>query len=268
MIQAYLDESGIHKSAAVCLVGGYYGKKGPWREFDKRWRSTLGHRDFRVPLDKFHAKEAVKKRGFFQKWAEDRHDHFLRMLADAIATCKIHPVCAGLFVDDFFEFSLVERRFMTGATWNDSQKKFLSSGSPERPYFVAFQECLRTVSLHTPLGGRASFYFGVDRPVAEFAEPYFRYLRWRSRIVANNKFGTIGFPLARETPHLQAADLLSYLSYNHMLQRKESRNWTAPPSSLIVTLLRNRKSPDDTIYLDKKLLRARITGVPLPEDKN
>jgi hypothetical protein len=41
MIDAYLDESGIHDGAAVCVIAGFYGGRGHWRRFESLWRYTL-----------------------------------------------------------------------------------------------------------------------------------------------------------------------------------------------------------------------------------
>jgi hypothetical protein len=258
----YLDESGIHGNAEACIVAGYFGKIGPWRRFESQWKAILAQRDFRVPLHELHAKTLMRRKAFFAGWSVDRRDDLLHSLSDAVAECKIHPVAYGLFVDDFFAFSLPERRFLTGGTWDAEQLRFRSTGCPNKPYFVAFTECLKIVTSHTPAMGSANFYCGVDRPAGGYAKTLFRYLKNRSRIVSTEKFGTIGFPLAAETPRLQLADLFSYLSYHHMLERKASGDWTSQPSDVLIALLRNRKTPEDTSFRTAQLLREMISVVP------
>jgi hypothetical protein len=251
VIDAYLDESGIHGDAKACIVAGYFGKKGPWRRLEAKWKAVL--RRFKVPLSEFHAKEMVKK-----------HDQaeLLNELGQAVAECPVHPFCYGIFTDDFFKLSLSERKFVTGAFWNAGKGKFTTSGCPNKPYFLAFTECLKIVTSHTPLGSRAHFFFGVDRPVAGYATVLFRYFRAHSADPSRKKFGAIAFPLAKETPQLQLADLFSYLSYQHMLERRASGDWTSPPSRLLLSLLRNRKSEEDTSYRSEKLIRDMISVVP------
>ena len=41
MLQAYLDESGIHEGAHVCIVGGYFGGPGQWSKFGAEWKRVL-----------------------------------------------------------------------------------------------------------------------------------------------------------------------------------------------------------------------------------
>jgi hypothetical protein len=260
VILAYLDESGIHSDSKACVVAGFFGKKGPWRRFDTAWRTAL--KRFRVPADKFHAKQLVKKQGFFKEWDDGRRSEFLASLAKAVAEFSIHPVAYGIFTDDFLKFSLHERKFLTGAFWDAEKKKYRTSGCPSKPYVVAFVECLNVVTSNTTLGGRAHFYCGTDRALGEYASALFRLIKTRSAALNTDKLGTIGVAFAAEAPPLQAADLFSYLSYQHMLERRAASNWSTPPSHILQTMLRNRKRPDDTAWRTESLLRAMLVDVP------
>lgn len=264
MLLAYLDESGTHGDASACVVAGYFGKKGAWRRFEAGWEQFLNR--FRVPVGEFHALNAVKRKKFFAPWSEDTHTDFLRALGEAVAESSIYPVCYGIFTNDFLKFSMNQRRFLTGATWDPKKMRFTSTGCPNRPYFVPFVECLKIVATHTPAGAQTHLFFGVDRPIAGYAAALFRYIKSRSPGLRTDRFGAIGFPLASKTPRLQVADLFSYLSYRHMLDRKVTRDWSSRPPRLLLDLLRNRKSPDDTSYRTDILIREMISVVPnLPE---
>jgi hypothetical protein len=183
------------------------------------WRAVL--REFHVPLHEFHAKTVMRREGLFKRGSHDKHTAFLKALGEIVAECRIYPICFGLFVEDFFRFSLEERRFLTGATWDGNQKRFLSTGCPEKPYFVAFNECLKVVAYYTPICARADFFFGTDRPVAGYARNLFVDLKEKPTVVSTERFGAIGFPLASETPRLQAADLFSVFELSaHARQEK------------------------------------------------
>lgn len=41
MIEAYMDESGIHEGAHVCVIAGYWGSQKKWKRFETRWREIL-----------------------------------------------------------------------------------------------------------------------------------------------------------------------------------------------------------------------------------
>jgi hypothetical protein len=271
MLKAYFDESGIHRGAEVCVVAGFWGKIGPWRRFEKNWRLVL--KSFKVPLEQFRAKEIVQRNGMFHRWDDAKYRDFLRQIGIVVGESRIHPVCFGIFHEDFYSFSLPERRFLTGGSWDSEKRKFLTSGSPDKPYFVAFTECIKIVASYTPAVGRVHLFFGSDRPIAEYAATLMRWLKLRtyqkraaklpvhSRF-STDKFGGIHFPLAKETPNLQVADLLSYLTYLHMIERQKSGDWITPPGELILALLRNRKKPDDTTYRNAQLMRDVIAVVP------
>ena len=46
MLEAYLDESGIHREASWCLVAGFVASSKQWRWFDDRWVSLTAEADF------------------------------------------------------------------------------------------------------------------------------------------------------------------------------------------------------------------------------
>src|SRR5258705_13747513 len=104
MIDAYLDESGIHEGAEVCLIAGYFGGRGQWRKFGKAWEQLLNN--FKVPLNEFHAQNLVKRTNFFYGWSSTESKELQVALAQTIAQFKIYPVAQGVLVKDFFKLSL------------------------------------------------------------------------------------------------------------------------------------------------------------------
>lgn len=263
MIEAYLDESGIHDGAAVCIIAGYYGDRNQLRKLEARWKATLNDRDF--PMAEFHAKDLIKQR---------KHQPMLGALARAIASVrKVHPVVWGIVVGDFFSFTEDQRKFLTGATLDPRSGKLFTTGCPSKPYFVPFQQVVRLVCDHAPVGGRAHFAFGIDRPFAEYARALFRqmevqatmqdskpWLQWRSM----DRLGNALFPRANETAQLQAADLLAHLAYLFMKEWLDGGKKHLEPTQMIMDCLRN--AVQDPVYQDResldKMLRSsrRIAG--------
>lgn len=252
-MDAYLDESGIHDSAEACVVAGYFGKIGPWRRLERGWRDAA--RKFSVPVAEIHAKDLVTKTGFFHKWAVEKQTEFLNVLVRVVVDSGIHPVATGVSVPDFFSLSEKHRKFVTGATWDG--KRFISSGSPNKPYFMLFTECTKVVQKYTPLGQRARFFCGLGKPVEGYAREVFAEYRFRPS--SEQKLGTIAFPLASKTPHLQAADLFSYLAYRYMLDHKE---WNVSPSGPLAMLIRNRKRDGDVSFRKAAALKQAIAVIP------
>lgn len=260
MLDAYLDESGVHDQAKICVIAGYFGGSGQWRRFEKDWRALLAA--FDVPMEKFRAKDLFPNPcGFFHGWNRTRHTNFLNAVASTIAAQpKINPVGFGIVVQDFFTYSENVRRFFTGA--NMRHGKPTSSGCPNKPYFVPFQKCLIQVCGYAPRGGKAHFFFGLDRPFASYATELFALIKvsdlqlgdlsaWKQQI------GDPSFPSAKETPQLQAADFLVHLTYQHMVSTIDVLGRVNVPP-LLATCISNIRAHDDFQIINKEVLDASL----------
>lgn len=255
MIEAYLDESGIHDGASVCVIAGYFATAREWRKFEADWQKLL--HNHLVPLQKFHAKDLFKKTGFFHKWSDGSYHAFVNGVLDTILSHKAYPVSSGIIIEDFESFSLDEKKFMTVATLFHRTAK-LEGGCPTKPYFVPFQLCVRTIAAYTPRRWRAHFYFGLDRNFYSYANALFRDMKMKAPISWREKLGDPAFPLAAETPELQAADVLAYLTYTHMKKHFHSRTWTVQPESRLAYLLQRAKSRGDFRCFDKAALHSML----------
>jgi hypothetical protein len=259
MIEAYLDESGIHAGAKVCVIAGYFGGPGQMKRFEKAWCETLKRYSF--PVEDFHAKDLIKS---------PKHKPMLESLARVAGEQpKVYPVAYGIVVDDFYSFSLDERKFLTGATIGNKSGKLLSSGCPSKPYFCPFQNIIKIVCGYAPVGGKAHFGFGLGRPFAEYALQLFKQMlaeseiqkpfnTWKSR----ERLGAPFFPLAEDTPALQAADLLVHLIYLHMsegINTGERGNFLKMPDHLARFCIANvRDQSKELVYQDKACLQKMI----------
>jgi hypothetical protein len=166
-------------------------------------------------------------------------------------------------VDDFNSFSEKQRKWMTGATLDEKTGKLRTSGSPSRPYYTPFQLCLKKITSYTRPGRKADFFFGLDRPMAKYAKIMFTQIKKQrsfpqSDWASKRRLGDPAFPLAKETPQLQAADLLVYLTYKHMLERHAAKDWNVVPSGLLLTCLRNIKSRNDHVFQNKDSLQRTL----------
>jgi hypothetical protein len=255
VIEAYLDETGIHDGASFCVIAGYFGGPGQWRKFDRAWHKALT--DSGVPLDQFHALDLMKHRRFFYGWEDGKSQALLQRLAAAITQYKLHPVSVGLVVDDFQALSEVQRRFFTGATMLNG--KLVTSGCPNKPYFTPFQHCIKRVVSYAEVGGKVNFFFGLDRPFGKYAEALYQIIKdSRQPDETRCRLGEISFPQAKQTPALQAADLLAYLTAKHM---EESPNVPVQPGPLLLPFLARNLMMEDHSFLNKAAMRAHINDV-------
>lgn len=260
MMEAYLDESGIHDGAAICVIAGYFAEPREWKKFEIGWRKLLS--DYLVPMREFRAKDVFNKKGFFHKWSEKTHTAFVGRALEAILWHKVYPLSSGVVVKDFKSFSLQERRYMTGATLFHGRGK-MAGGCPNKPYFVPFQACVRKVTDYTPRQGRAHFVFGLDRTFASYATDLFRDMKTKAPILWRKKLGNPSFPFAAETPGPQAADTIAYLTYAHMTRHFSPEGWNAAPKDEIAYLLRRAKSASDFTCFNKACLQSMLDDLRL-----
>jgi hypothetical protein len=252
MIDAYLDESGIHSGAAVCVIAGYFGGRGQLRKLEVAWNRVLKEFDF--PLHEFHAKELVGTR---------KHEPLLLALSKAISEQKrVHPISMAVAVDDFNSFPLELKKWMTGGRVN-AVGKWVNSGCPSKPYFVPFLLSLQRITDEAPVGGKAHFFFGLDTTFSNYALALFQQIKkqlvknlfsdseWKSK----DRLGDADFPLASETPQLQAADLLVHLSYQRLLEHYAENDWeNAPISEMLANCIKNTLALDHHGLQNKKHL--------------
>lgn len=253
MIDAYIDESGIHDGAAVCVVAGYYGGRGQWKKFEKAWKRELNSAG--MSLNEFHAKDLLKK-------DDERYKKLARNLAETIRDFrrKIHPVSMGIIVGDFSSFPDDVRKFLTGATLEVETGNIIGTGSPNKAYYVAFQHCLRRILSCAPIGGKAHFFFGLDRTFSAYAAELYQKAKsnpdWRFK----EQMGDISFPEAKSTSQLQAADLLVHLTYQYALTMIERHSWgELPPGPLLADAIAGTVHPLDHSYMDRTHLELTLT---------
>jgi hypothetical protein len=258
MIDAYLDESGIHSGTKICVIAGYFGGPGQMRRLERAWEKTLKY--FGFPMEDFHTNSLIRSK---------KHHAMLRALARVVGEQKkIYPVTWAVFVDDFNSFSLEQRRFMTGARLSPSGK-LVTSGCPNKPYFVPFQNIIKVVTDAAPVGGKAHFSFGLNTQFAEYAVALFKQIvdnpppkdsaisTWKSR----DRLGAPRFPSAAETAPLQAADLLVHVTYRMLDDwRTTGKTGQSPPHiyECLELSTANMRSKADHVYQDKGLLQQMI----------
>lgn len=220
VIESYLDESGIHGDAKICVVAGYYGNHVAWRKVEREWRVIL--RRHGLESHGFHAKEFWgRKNGQrvppYAGWTDERANGFLDSLVQTIMRNRIFPVGNAIIVGEWKAFSLEQRRFLSGAEVKNG--KFISSGSPNKPYYVPFLFCVYDSVRHSRTTEKVHFFAGLDKTFSKYAVVLYRGILKDKRIPVGDLLGNIDFPLSRDTPPLQVADLFAYQLYQHNLVR-------------------------------------------------
>jgi hypothetical protein len=244
-IQSYMNESGIHHGAKLCVVAGYYGTKAAWEIFERQWRSVL--RNHHIEQVGFHAKRFWKRTKTGERvppytgWNDETANRFLERLVQTVLRNRIFPFGYGVVEEDWMRLPLNARRILTGATYR--RGRFSSSGSPNRSYYLPF---IFSLSASLARSGAAEvaekvhFFVGLDRTLSGYARDLYRRALEDPRVREpfRNLFGTLSFPLSKDTPQLQAADLLAHRLYSDYMQ---SLNGSKPTGEITRLLVRNQR---------------------------
>jgi hypothetical protein len=263
MIQAYLDETGIHEGAGVCAIGGYFGGPGQWKKQSGEWDAILK----RYKVDEFHAKQfwgfdnAGKRVGPYKEWLDAKADAFLNELVSTIETRhKLHPISSVVVMESWNKLSHNQRRFLTGGKLVNG--KFKTSGCPSKPYFLPFQSCVMDAANHAPIGGKAHYFFDLNKQFKGYALDCFALLKSYDLRV-KDRIGDIDFKTGLEAAQLQAADLYCYQFYQYALRKVA--NPKEKPDALLLRLIRGRLPGADE-FLNEEGLALLLKGVNIPPD--
>jgi hypothetical protein len=221
MIEAYIDECGINQEHRICVVGGYFAEQGVWRAFENRWNEVLER--YGTRKRGFHSYEfwnrddSGRRKKHYAVWTEQRAEDYLNELVMCIQNHEIFPVATGLVVREWQRLDVNSRRWLTGG--NFTGRKWTRPGAPNRHYFLPFQMCIFDVPKRVP-SQTVHYFFGVDKKTAAgHALEMYRSFLTMPELACRHQLGNIDFPLSRNTPGLQAADLLVFRFHKHQKSR-------------------------------------------------
>ena len=154
---------------------------------------------------------------------------YLLRLVEVITTSSVKPIGAVVDVKDFQARTEPERKWLTGATYSPEFRKWEDSGSPNRPYYLGFNECLESAAARVKNPKwQVSFSFDRQNVLAPYALEYYQ----RAKVLAPPRLakllGDITFKSSAGVGALQAADMLAHAAIDGLQRRWESAtNWTS-----------------------------------------
>jgi Protein of unknown function (DUF3800) len=181
MLRAYLDESGIHADSRWCVIAGYFGSENKWNKFDARWRSVLDS----FGIEEFHAQRfwsAYEGSNIseYNGWDQGRATNFIGNLLNVVRDSnRIFPVSCSVYMDEWHRLSEDEKAYLTGASFDVAGRR-LTSGAPNKPYFLPFLTVIRTVMEYCQPGHTTDFSFDESRHFSGYASQYFKEIKaWK-----------------------------------------------------------------------------------------
>lgn len=251
MLEAYFDESGSHGDSAICTLAGYFGGERHWKRFDSEWRAILKQ----YGISEFHAKKfwardkQAKLVGEYKNWDNEKAQRFLSELLTIISSHRIYPIGASVVMAEWGKLSHDERRFATGGIYE--RHKFITSGAPNKTYFLPFLFGIQKVCDYCNDGHRVHFFFDRNDPYSGYALEYYKLVA-EQKLKCSPKLGDIDFPASISATPIQAADLLAYQVYRYA-KEKLAKNADKLPTSetLSAALCKIRSVKNDFKLFDK-----------------
>jgi hypothetical protein len=264
MMEAYFDESGIHERAKVCVVAGFYGEQQSWRDFENRWNAVIT--DYpELEGEGFHAKRFYarnhgKRVGKYRNWTDERAESLLERLVVCITSSNvIFPIAYAALVDDFLALPLQSRQWLTGAKFNKKNGRVISGGCPNKPYYLPFTFCVlkSAEKSATAPGDKTNVFVGLDRTFHGYASSLYKFLLVDDRLSESvrSKLGTLTNPLAKDTPGIQAADLIAYTMYGASIVALANPKKYQPPAFLM-RLLQNWNGEPSVRLMNREVFSA------------
>lgn len=257
VLEAYCDESGIHRGAPHCVVAGFVGSSKQWQLFEERWAKASGGVMFHGR--RFHSRDENGSRvGPYRGWSDDQADAYLSGLLGAILNSAITPVGAVVDMKAFRALSLAERRYVTGAAYSPAKRKWTFTGAPATPYFCGFTCCigLAAARLKKP-GWKVHYFFDRQEQYAKHALRYFQRAVNQAAEPLRSALGEIAFKDKETVGGLQAADLLANACYS-----RASKRVGMDPILDKITEQLAKISGERIMRLDDEGLREYLTPIP------
>jgi hypothetical protein len=119
MIEAYMDESGIHEGAHVCVVAGYWGLTKKWKRFESQWSQIIeGAKE--PTLKEFHSTKFWyadgTRKGIFAQWDDSKAEEFVDDLVSCIVETNLFPTSAVLVIEDWKKLNKYDTTIWTTST--------------------------------------------------------------------------------------------------------------------------------------------------------
>ena len=199
MLVAYLDDSGTHREAPVCLLAGFVANSVLIDRFERQWKDELGTRE---GLSWFHAVDCEEGEGEFQHMPRPLREALAFGLSNVIGdhASRMQFICAA-----------VKRR-----DWEQSAPQFLKQRCSD-PYYFVIEHCLQQISEWSVKAGQGEPVALVvarqqehDEETTRIHETYLHKATYQLPGI-----GSLTFADPRLVVPLQAADLFAYEMYRY-----------------------------------------------------
>lgn len=261
----YLDESGIHAGASMCVLAGFLGSSRQWERFDAAYVRAVGE-DANTPgihaSDYFIRDTSGRRTGAYRGWSEDRAERLLTGLVQAVTSVDVWPIVAALDVAAFNTYTAAERQQLTGRHHKPGTPSL--SGAPNKPYYLVFQSAVFQAAQRLKRPDLLiDFVFDQQQQFGAYAHELYAYIKrvglWG---VPSKALGDLTFSSRADALPLQAADLLAYCWYQRHARQRES---IQPDIEAVLNQWAHKKLEGD--FLNRRSMDHLLGKVPLDQSR-
>jgi hypothetical protein len=235
--ESFADDSGTHAGADRCVCAGYLAHAEEWKMFEVQWRKILD----RVDVDAFHSEEFYRRGPKYRAWSEKHRENFISDLFRVISGRDLSLFGTAIDVPLFLSLSEHERRYLTDGVYNSRKKKWVRSGSPNRPFYMPFNSCINILGHAVPEGKVLSMTISCQGDYEPWMREIYRRVRSTEGLPFRQKLAEdISFRSYKSVMALQAADLAAYHFYQYSLLR-DSRAPGSPHFQRLVERLQDKR---------------------------
>jgi hypothetical protein len=205
-IIAYFDESYDREHSHVFALAGWTAWNTEWERLNSEWRAVLAE----YGIADLHMRDYESGWGQYKGWERTRKIEFLSALIDTFGEGSASPSSGPLGFWSALPLKDYER-YVGGRPlkWEDHHS------------FVCFVHCISRMLPFTrgmPQGVKIDFVFDSNPNLETRTRAIFSQLPFLPEFAEfHHRFGDVRFASRRDTPPLQAADLLAYECYKHVV---------------------------------------------------
>jgi len=202
MLLSYNDDSGTHDETKVMVLCGFLATPDTWRSVEQAWQAILNKSEWPAVIKAFHAVDCVNGHGEFRGWTYSQRLAMFGDLVNVIVSSPLLAIGAAVIVQSFEALTVQDRELF---------KKDKKATPLEFVFHLQMQQIIhRGFDLNPAEEIGVIFEHSNRETENKFHELYADYrdgFRHGERLVGSPLF------LEKKYPHLQAADLLAYSTY-------------------------------------------------------
>jgi hypothetical protein len=258
MIKVYLDESGIHEGATICTVAGYAAPWKKWKTvFVPGWAKVL--RKFGLEHCGFHGTNFFPRSGIdYRDWKEEDTVACFNALVNIVNAAELTPIGGSVVTEVFWRLNADERRYITGARYDEQTQKWLTSGAPKTPYHFPVQQAVVDSAGMASSTNKAHFVHDQHKQYAPLVLERFAQLK-ENLTERRDRLGDFVFSPRMEATPLQAADMMAYQATKYAEQRVETGNPRVEPNYYFRRLMERK---NNLRFLDDYAVALLLEGCP------